>query len=383
MKKISVLTLINMNPNKMGALEEYALFLSRELIKQGHFAAAAFRELPPDWLMDRFKFDDIQVLKMDHTKGSVNFTSQVRSAIKKYGFNILHATFYPVYDWPLAAATVGTGCRLIYSDQISRTGHPVRGLPSIPRFIKNRLLLIRIHSIIADAQYVRQCQIEDFFTKPEKIPVIYNGVNLERFGGMDDEVRARFRRELGVDPEARIVLTVAQCIWEKGINHLVDAAKIVVASYPDTRFFVVGEGPQRPDFERQAAELGLQEYFIFTGKRVDTELFLAVADIFVLISVWEEAFAFSLLEAMASGCPVVASRTGAIPESVLDKETGLLVPPGNAEATAVALMKLLEDDPLRKRMGQKGRDRVEKHFSLKQWVDKTIDLYFKALQEQS
>jgi glycosyltransferase involved in cell wall biosynthesis len=382
-KKLSVLTLINMKPNKLGALEEYALALSRELIAQGHRAGVAFPDDPSDWLVERFHSEKIPVLKLNHNDGSLKFVSRVRNAIKEYDFNILHATFYPFYDWQLVAGTLGTGCRLIYSDQVSRTGHPRGGLHAIPRLIKHRLLLTQIHAIIADAQYVRHCQIKDLFTKPGKIPVVYNGVNLARFGGIDDEAKARFREQLGLDPSTRVVLTIAQCIWEKGINYLIDAAKEVVCKCPDTRFFVVGDGPQRSVFEQQVAGLGLQDHFVFTGTRVDTELFLAVSDIFVLLSVWEEAFAFSLLEAMASRCPVVATRIGAIPESILDGETGLLVPPRDAGATATALLKLLEEEELRKRMGQMGRERVENHFSLKQWVDKTIDLYLGAVEDKS
>jgi glycosyltransferase involved in cell wall biosynthesis len=111
---------------------------------------------------------------------------------------------------------------------------------------------------------------------------------------------------------------------------------------------------------------------------VDTENFLSAADVFILLSVWEEAFAFSLLEAMASGCPIVATRIGAIPESVEDGLTGILVPPRDAKAAANAILKLLNDNTLRLGMGGAARKRVEDHFSLEHWVDQTIKLYERA-----
>jgi len=120
---------------------------------------------------------------------------------------------------------------------------------------------------------------------------------------------------------------------------------------------------------------GLKDNVFFTGMRIDTEVFLSVADVFVLTSVWEEAFAFSLLEAMASGSPVVATRIGAIPESVEDGVTGILIPPHDAKATATAILRLLNDSTLRSKLGLMGRKRVERHFSLDHWVNQTIKLY--------
>jgi glycosyltransferase involved in cell wall biosynthesis len=108
-------------------------------------------------------------------------------------------------------------------------------------------------------------------------------------------------------------------------------------------------------------------------------MFLSIADVFVLLSVWEEAFAFTLLEAMASSCPVVATRRGAIPESILDGVTGILVPPQDAKATAEAILKLLNDETLRQRIGLAGRERVERYFSLERWVGETIRIYEKAV----
>jgi glycosyltransferase involved in cell wall biosynthesis len=110
-------------------------------------------------------------------------------------------------------------------------------------------------------------------------------------------------------------------------------------------------------------------------------MFLSIADVFVLLSVWEEAFAFTLLEAMASSCPVVATRIGAIPESILDGVTGILVPPQDTKTTAEAILKLLKDETLRRRMGIAGRERVERHFSLERWIGETIRIYEKAIAE--
>jgi len=95
-EETSVLTLIAMNPNKLGALEEYSLHLSKELIRRGHFAAVGFIEYPPDWLMEKFNTCGIEVLRLSPSDGTLTFIFNLRKAIKKYNLNIVHATFYDI-----------------------------------------------------------------------------------------------------------------------------------------------------------------------------------------------------------------------------------------------------------------------------------------------
>jgi glycosyltransferase involved in cell wall biosynthesis len=377
MKKLAVLTLIAMNPNKLGALEEYALRLSRELKERGHFAVVGFLEFPPGWLEEKFRSLGIEVLKISRENGDLAFIKKVREAISNYDLNIVHATFYPFYSPLLIVATIGRGCKLIYSDQESRDSRPFRGFQGLFRFLRNRFYQTFIDAIIADAQFIKECQIRDHFTKANKVPVIYNGVNLKRFRRGDSAQRSEFLQKFKISPESFVIATIAQYIWQKGLNYLIDAAAIIVKERPNSMFFIIGDGPERSKLEQQAVSLNLRDNIIFTGQRVDTESFLSAADVFVLPSVWEEAFAFSLLEAMASSCPIVATRIGAIPESVEDGLTGILVPPRDAQAAADAILKLLNDNTLRLGMGGAARKRVEDLFSLDHWVDQTIKLYEK------
>jgi len=378
MKKLAVLTLIGMNPNKLGALEEYALRLSRELKERGHFAVVGFLEYPPGWLEEKFRSLGIAVLKINRENGTLAFIKKVRGAISTYDLNIVHATFYPFYSPLLIVATIGRGCKLIYSDQESRDSRPFRGFQGLFRFLRNRFYQTFIDAIIADAQFIKECQIRDHFTKADKVPVIYNGVNLTRFRRGDSAQRSEFLKKFKISPESFVIATIAQCIWQKGLNYLINAAAMIVKERPNSMFFIIGDGPERSKLEQQAVSLNLRDNIIFTGPRVDTESFLSAADVFVLLSVWEEAFSFSLLEAMASGCPIVATRIGAIPESVVDGLTGILVPPRDAEGAADAILKLLNDNTLRLGMGGAARKRVEDHFSLEHWVNQTIKLYEEA-----
>lgn len=368
-----------MNPNKLGALEEYAFHLSTEIIRRGHFATVGFSEYPPAWFEQKFRASGIDVLRINPSNGSIRFIMELRKAIEKYDLNIIHATFYPFYSSKLIAAVVGNGCKLVYSDQESRISRPQKGLRNLGRYFRNKLYQRYIDTIIADAQFIRECQIRDHFTNPDKVPVIYNGVNLQRFGKADVAKRSDIFRKFNIPNGSSVVITIAQCIWAKGLDYFIDAANFILEDRPNTIFFIIGDGPERSAFQKKANDLGLTDKIIFTGMRVDTEEFLSVADVFVLLSVWEEAFAFTLLEAAASGCPIVATRVGAIPESVDDGVTGILVPPRDAKAAADAILKLLNDDSLRLKMGKAARKRVEENFSLERWVNETIEVYEKAL----
>lgn len=383
MTTISALTLIDMKPNKLGALEEYALSISSALIREGHAAAVAFSELPPDWLMRRFADHGVEVLQIHPYNGASAFVRDLRQVVRRRSLNILHATFYPCYDLTLILATIGSRCNLIYSDQVSRTSHPSRGMTSLVSYCRNRLYQNAIAAIIADAEFIKLCQVQDHFTPPAMVPVIYNGVNLLRFNRIDPARKSQMLAELKIPARAPVIVTIAQCIPEKGLNYYIDAAQLVVRQHPNAVFFVLGDGPQRAALEQQATDRALRDRMIFTGVRVDTEAFLSIADVFVLLSVWEEAFAFSLLEAMASGCPVVATRVGAIPESVLDGVCGILVPPRSAAAAAAAICRLLADDAARSAMGLAARQRVEQYFSLDRWVADTIDLYKRVVEDSA
>jgi glycosyltransferase involved in cell wall biosynthesis len=379
-RKISALNLIGVNPSKLGALEEYALGISKELIRRGHSAFAGFLNFPPPEIMRKFRDNGIKVLEFDHKSGSLSFTRKLRKIIKENEINILHVTFYNIYSPIFVFSILDTTARLIYSDQYSRVFHPSMNLKSIYRFSRNRVIQKFIHKIVADAQFIKECHIQDDFVKSNKVQVIYNGVNIGRFKRSSLQSRSRLLSEFKMPEESRLIVTIAQCIPYKGLDYLLEAAKIVLEKHHNTFFFIIGDGPDRKKLEKKACDLNIEDRCFFTGVRVDTENFLGSADIFVLLSLWEEAFAFSLLEAMASECPVVATNIGAIPESVQDGVTGILVPPRDAGATATAILKLLNDEPLRLKMGRAARKRVEDNFSLRNWINQTIHLYENAVK---
>lgn len=189
---------------------------------------------------------------------------------------------------------------------------------------------------------------------PEKIAVIYNGVDPERFASALSPQEARER--LGLDREAPAVGIVAALRPDKAHEVFLDAARRVLEVLPAARFVVAGDGPRRAFLEGRAIELGIGDSVSFLGFRRDVADVLRAVDVFCLSSRPEqETFSVAALEAMAVGIPVVATRVGFLHEAVLEGQTGYLVPVGDAAALAERLVLVLRDRELRARLGHQAR----------------------------
>lgn len=212
----------------------------------------------------------------------------------------------------------------------------------------------------------------------EQFVCIHNGIELppERPLGEARKVRA----ELGLRPGAPLLLTVARMTWQKGHDTLLAAAPKVLARYPEACLAWVGDGPERPRLEAQAHALGLSGNIRFLGQRQDVAALLGAADLFVLPSRFE-GHPLSALEALASGLPVVGTRVCGLDEAVVHGETGLLVEPDRPEELAAAIVELLADGGLRRRMGRAGRQHVAARFTARAMAQATEQLYQSLLRE--
>jgi glycosyltransferase involved in cell wall biosynthesis len=196
----------------------------------------------------------------------------------------------------------------------------------------------------------------------QKVFVIPNGVDVERFQPRA-ECRAALRKELGIAEESPLIGIVAALRHEKNHELFLRSAALVKQQRPDAQFVIVGDGPERPRIEGWIAELGLQRSVHLLGTRSDTPQILAAWDAFALTS-HNEANPVSILEALACEVPVVATRVGSIPETVVPEETGYLATPGNAEEIAGHVLRLIADPKHAKQLGATGRRRVVERWSL-------------------
>jgi glycosyltransferase involved in cell wall biosynthesis len=179
----------------------------------------------------------------------------------------------------------------------------------------------------------------------DRVEVVVHGIPLDSVRALRKQ-RARVRAELGVPSEEVVVGTVANYRAQKAYPDLLAAARTVVDANPRVRFVAVGQGPLEDEIRREHARLGLGERFQLLGYRPDAARILAGCDVFVLASHYE-GFPVALMEALALGLPIVATAVGGIPDGVLSGREGLLVPPGEPDRLADALLRVTFDEGLR------------------------------------
>jgi glycosyltransferase involved in cell wall biosynthesis len=165
----------------------------------------------------------------------------------------------------------------------------------------------------------------------------------------------------------------------KGHPWLIASAPAVVHDFPSARFVLAGDGEQRPRFEQQVAKLGLEQNFLFLGRRADIAKILACCDIAVLPS-RAEGLPNAVLEYMAAGLPTIASRVGGNGELIEDGVTGLLVPSEDSAALSDALLAVLRDPESARRMAQNGREFTIQNFSFERLVREVDELYSELLR---
>jgi glycosyltransferase involved in cell wall biosynthesis len=211
---------------------------------------------------------------------------------------------------------------------------------------------------------------------------IYNGVDVTRFPVASVQATAQARRAIGMPVGVPLVGSLGRLHPQKGFSDLLTAFAQVRQRVSSVRLFVAGDGELRDDLEAQARSLGIAAAVTFAGVRADVSEILAALDVFVLPSLWE-GMPNAVLEAMAAGLPVVATAVGGTPEVVVDRVTGLLVPPQDPGALARAIERLLRDPGLRRTMGRAGRRRVERHFHIQETVRQVQDLYEALLRDKA
>jgi L-malate glycosyltransferase len=250
-----------------------------------------------------------------------------------------------------------------------RVDFPVRRTPG------SRLLYsLPIDAILAISEGVREALIRSG-VPAGRIEVVPSGIDLAPFQSAFDRPAARKR--LGIADGELLVLNVAALAPHKSQTDLLRAAAKALARRPGMKIWIAGEGPLRGDLEAEHRALQLGNAVRFLGFRDDTMDLLRAADLFV-ISSYLEGLGTSILDAMAAGLPVVATRVGGIPELVAHEETGLLVPPRDPESLASAIVDLADDPARRAALGAKGRERA-RAFSADATAERTREAYFRAL----
>ncbi len=272
-----------------------------------------------------------------------------------------------------AVVTVGAGDKMFWGRLAAwRAGVPVvmsalhsTGWPDgVGRL--NRLLTPLTDMFIAVAEPHGRYLVERERFPASKVCVIANGVDVERFRPRPMDPKLRQKIEVPLD--APLVGILAALRPEKNHAMFLNVAAAVLRDVPTAHFLIIGDGSERPRLEQLATELGLAGCVHFLGTRPDVPELLGLLDVLLLTSL-NEANPVSILEGLACGKPVIATRVGSVPETVLDGQVGYLVESGSAEAMVRRTLELLRDRTLAESLGAAGRRHVVDHWSVDRMVE--------------
>jgi glycosyltransferase involved in cell wall biosynthesis len=233
--------------------------------------------------------------------------------------------------------------------------------------------------VIAVSEATRKYHRAYNFVRGDRIDVVHNFVDATRYAEITPAMADQLRDELRISRDARLLGVVGDIVPRKGQLHLVRAMPQILNAFPNAHLICVGhwKDGEQAKFCSEAQRLGVASHITWSEARDDIARVLAMFDLFVLPSL-EENLPLTILEAMASGLPIVASRVGGIPECVANEQTGLLVPAADHAALASAIVRLLRDPLLARSMGQLGRTRAIESFSLSSQIIKLEAVLDKA-----
>lgn len=269
-------------------------------------------------------------------------------------------------------AVVVTAHNFVYSGSVR--GWKQKALLCIEKYLDKKTNLY-----ITVSQRLREDLIHRLNLEPTKVVTIYNGLDLDKFNPTLAREKSRVekgqvRAQFGLSSEKPVVGTIARFAPQKGIAYFIEMVAKLNQTLPHVQYLIIGDGPLRPDLERQAIKLGVREKIIFAGYREDIPSLLRAMDVFVLPTL-SEGLGISVLEAQACLVPVVATMVGGIPEIITHGVTGILVPPRDGRSLALGVQQLLNDSQFSKDLANNGAKQIIEKFSLQQMLEDTATNY--------
>ncbi len=246
-------------------------------------------------------------------------------------------------------------------------------------FRRDRPYLRRADGVISTSEEQYRLISRVYGVPAERLHKVYNGMDLSQFTPAPENPEVRKRH--GIAPGSPLILAVARLIRDKGVQNILNALPGIIERHGGCRLLVVGDGPYRPQLERLASRLGIAGAVVFAGERELHELpeYFRACDIFVNATNQQNGYDLTMVEAMATGKPVVSSDIGSTPTLIADGTDGVLFPTADVPALVRAVTGLLADRNLREVIGARARTKAAGRFGLDPMVEGTIGVYEKLL----
>ncbi len=361
--------------------QQQVLYLTRGLEERGIVSVVATTQGSP--LAQRLRQQDLPALELPATPiFAPKLGRALHQILADRSWNVLHAH-------TAHAHTLGF---LAFRMPPARPFHrPSFVVARRVDFVPSRDPLTRLkytnagQTIVCVSEAIRQILLT-YGVPPDSLRVVRDGVQLPGTSQPGDPLpseldpqRARqerrdLRGELGVPDDGLLLGNIAQLVEHKGHRYLLEAMPIIRREVPSAHLVILGSGDLEKELQRRAEQLSLNGSVTFAGFRPDAARYLPAMDLFVLSSV-EEGLGTSTLDAQAAGVPVVVTRAGGCPETVLEGETGLLADPADPESLAAQATILLQDGARRARMGSAGRRHIAEAFTADRMVEETLATY--------
>jgi glycosyltransferase involved in cell wall biosynthesis len=296
---------------------------------------------------------------------------EIRRLVRDRGIDVIHTHGYKadIYGY-VAARNEGTPL-------VATCHNWLAGGAALAAYnFFDRMVLKRFDSVCAVSPPIAE-KLLSLGLRRERVSVIPNGIDVHAF-----VANARAGREADHAGPKQVIGIVARLDLQKGFEYLLRAVATLRSSFAGLRLMIVGEGPDRTAIEQMVRRHNLGDVVIMAGQQTDMRAVYAEIDIFVLPSL-NEGLPMTLLEAMAAGKPIVATRVGAIGTVITDQETGLLIAPADEAGLTDALRRLLTDAELRLRLGRNAREHVQQNFTAAAMVQKYRAVYEEVLMRRS
>lgn len=308
---------------------------------------------------------ELEVIAMN-SRSDFKAISRIRRSIKHLKPDIIH-----VHGTRAGAlgrlASIGLGKPVIYTEHLWTKNFSLSNkFLNFIHHIGGWFLDLFTTQNIAVSAAVKEFMVESSISYPEKIAVIYNGIE-----------PTKVRADIFNNPHEIWLGTVATLIPLKGIQYLIQALPLIRREFPEVKLEIIGEGPYKNHLVRLVKKKKLENFVRFAGFQTDVEKNLAKLDLYIQPSL-SESFGLAIVQAMSVGLPVIATRTGGIPELITEGKSGLLVEPARLDELVDAVAKVIRDRGLALRMGEMARRESMIRFNLKDMIEEVENIYEKV-----
>ena len=393
--------------HQIGGMQDHTIDLARGIVRQGH-RVTIFTTAHPHGV-EYEEIDGIRIFYVKNTPpGIYSKEWWYKESIKKFEervqcdqFHILHSQIFALsvrlqniarkkYNIPAVMSFHGTTWDEFVTKLRTdfKITHPRQTLSLLRTFLYwiKKYCIVEIplahgsEFVIATSYRQRKIIHYNYFLPYRKIPLVLNGINTDLFRP-NSNIPFNYGK-YGIEQSEKIVLAIARLVQDKGIQYIIQALSLVLKHVANARLVIVGDGEYREPLDQLVRTLHLENNVTFTGFIELKELpaFLNVCSVFVNSTIRENGYDLTILEAMACEKPVIASDLGSIPDVIVHKQNGILLPPGDIYTLSKAVIELLRKSELSSRLGKAGRATIVEKFSLESMVKGTIEVYQRAIE---